>query len=60
MNSETFKRLTCFFIQCKYRDEESNCTFDGTVVIGTECDCLSMKPIITQTSCSVTEKLGRR
>lgn len=60
MSSEIFKPIICFFTKCKHRNEDGDCTFNGTIIIGIECDCQCMEPNMTQVSCSVTEKLGRR
>jgi hypothetical protein len=51
--------LLCFFTNCKYRQDEGECSFKGTLIISTEGDCQCMERKRSETTCTVNQKLGK-
>lgn len=58
----TSKLILCFFTGCKYRGEEGECGFSGTLIISIEGDCQCMERKAREDLCagSVTELLGAK
>jgi hypothetical protein len=52
------KNLICFFAPCKYRGDEGQCEFSGTIIISLEGDCQCMEQKIS-ISCSIIQNLGK-
>ena len=52
--------LLCFFIQCRYRKEEGQCGFSGTLIISLEGDCQCMERKRVEVMGSVTENVQRK
>lgn len=57
---QTSRLVLCFFSQCKYRGDEGQCNFSGTLIISIECDCQCMERKRIEITGSITENVGRK